>query len=573
MSFEYTSVDATDSGQCSNAECPDPVVSSFPPNGSGIAVPTYVTLSSDVEDAIIRYTTDGTTPDVLSAIYTGPILVTNVQTQIKAIAYVEDCTPAGVVFTAAYTNPPFPFIFSYACDTPDHAGQWGGFAPNGTSDWHWQFQFTLTGATTIKRLELYQLGAAGNWTTGQVWSTDSPITTPLETANPFSCFPLLVFIAAVQQYVAYQSSLGSFGAGTYTWDLYGDQAYPAPSNNFFRLDIILGDDTRLTQTIGTTCTAAPPICAAPAVPTLTPTCGSGGFPAIDVTFTVLLGRSWILYRADGSGEFGQIASGTGTGGVQTVTDGGLVEGETYYYYISVDLAGCGFKDSNTAITVALIYATVSISSDKIIVDPGESFTLSWNSNQLYTAVCNGCLAGQLKTPFGCKPGNTSGSQSTSEAVCGIYTYEVSGCNPCGTVVDSVQVEVRCVATCGGANPAIVTSSNPTDFACACSAGNRCGSVWTGQWTRQGGVESCLYIIAGGDTQTVIGGCLQPDLPCGLPVMGTLQFNSFTNRWTIQIRHPVEPVIYFEGEKLYGSDATGTYTKTGGCSTLGSLTVT
>lgn len=578
MPFEYSSETATDSGQCTGAECPDPVITITPVEPIG--VPTFVLITSSVPGAIIRYTIDGTDPDTLSTQYTGPFSIQNTGITVKAIAYLEDCEPAPVAINAVFQNPPFPFQFSYACDTPDNAGQWGVFVPNSTEDWHWRLQLILSSPVTIKRLEIYQLDAVGAWTTGQVWSTDSPITTPLAAANPFACFPLLLFIGAVQQFAAYQSSLGSFGPGTITFDLYGDQAFPAPATNFFRVEIILSDDTRLSQTITAECTSTPTLCPAPDAPTLNPVC-LASVGRVDATFTVTIGRAWKLYAAlqscGGTGVFSQIASGTGTGGVQTVQHTGLQEGCTYAYYLSVDLVGCGFRDSNSVSVQTLIFPTVSVSTDKAIVDPGETFTISWDSSQLHTTVCNGCLAGEIKTPFGCKPGNTSGSQLTSEAVCGIYAYEVSGCNPCASAIATVHVEVRCAAECGVANPITVTVSNPTTFACpidgACAAGNRCGIVWNGQMARQGGADSCAYLITDGDTQGIIGGCLQPDLPCGLPVMGSIVFNSSLNRWVIQLRHPVESVIYFEGEKAYGSNALGTYTKTGGCSGLSSLTVT
>lgn len=586
MAFDYSSETATDSGDCAEHNCPDVLVTIIPTSGSMVTVPTIVTLSANVEGATIRYTTDGTEPDSLSTTYTGPITITSPNTIIKAIAFTEDCIPAETPATATFSNPSFPFVFSYACDTPDNAGQWGVFVPNGTNDWHWQLQFTLAALTTIKRLELYQLDAAGNWTTGQVWSTDSPITTPVSSA--FASFPLLVFIAAVQQWAAYQSSLGAWAAGTYTWDLYGDQAVPAPATNFFRLDMILDDDSRLSQTIGATCTAAPPLCPPPAAPSLAAVC-LPSVARIDATFTVTLGRNWKLYAAlldcGGDGEFAEIATGVGTGAAQTYQHTGLQEGCLYSYYISVDAVGCGFKDSNVVSLRTNLFPTVTISSDKLTVDPGETFTLSWDSDQLYTSVCNGCLAGEILTPFGCKPGNAAGSQATSEAVCGVYTYEVSGCNPCGTVTDSVQVEVRCTATCVN-QPATIQIADPLTYLCAsvdvinhtCNGNSYdvvCGSAtWDGRLYLCG---TCFWCAPSVDLGLMFG-CYDAETNCG-PRLGSgviCFFDSTGPRWVLNIGihssldgGAVSNVYH----KLVGNGPAGVYNRVSGTCGPNSITVT
>lgn len=596
MLYDYKSNEASNSGECSNTECLSPIVFSEPVSGSGVAFPLYVRLYTDVPDAIIHYTIDGTEPDSLSDTYTEPLLIASSGVTLKAIAHAGGTCEAGPVMATRLSNSAFPFVFAYFCDTPDHAGQWDDFTPNGTNDNHWQVQFTLAAATTIKRLELYQLDALGNWTTGQVWSTDSPIHPwPDAPADEFSCFPLLVFVAAVQQWAAYQSSLGSFGAGTYTWDLYGDVAAPVGATHLFRLDIILGDDSRLSQIINTTCVVvSPPICPPPATPTALGKCDG----AVDVTFTGTVGRPYRVFFATsdcGTGDFQEFEAGTIDVSPKTVEVTGLDAGCTYNFYVSIDEAGCGYRDSNIVSAVPKLEPVVSIATNKTTVDPGESFTISWNSQNIGGAVCGGCLDGQvsINQSLGCKAGNVAGSQATSQAVCGIYTYEITGCNTCGTVLASVQVEVRCVAACTGDQELILAISNPDAlFGEGCSSLAGCISYnceicyvpkWNGALFKTTDREAPNYVCSyttflatcGRGGQVKFGcdyGCAE-ESPCMYPFShATLDFRVDELRWELKL-YSCDALVW-EGIKIFGSTGIGTYTYNGGCATgPASITVT
>ena len=72
----------------------------FSPDGGTYLEAQTVTIECSTEDAVIYYTTDGTTPDNNSTLYTGAINVTESMT-IQAIAYVG--TEASNVGTATYT--------------------------------------------------------------------------------------------------------------------------------------------------------------------------------------------------------------------------------------------------------------------------------------------------------------------------------------------------------------------------------------------------------------------------------------------------------------------------------------
>lgn len=590
--YEYASSDASGSGQCSNAECLEPIIASNPVSGSQISVPSYVELLSNVPGAAIYYTLDGTAPTADSTEYTGPILIENIGTIIRAIGVMEGCSP-GPITSIQFTNPSVPFVFAYFCDTPDYGGRWGDFAPNGTADNHWQVQFTLAGATTIKRLELYQLDSDGNWTTGQVWSTDSPIHPwPDRPEDDFQCFPLLVFDTAVQQWAAYQSSLGSFGAGTYTWDLYGNVTVAVGVTHLFRLDIILGDDSKLSQTISTTCVAVPPpLCPAPATPTAVGKCDG----KVDVTFSGTVGQPYKIFAADtcDTGIFEEVAAGTIDVSPKTVEVSPFTADCQSFFYVSIQEAGCSYKDSDLVVAVPLAEPFVSIATNKTIVDPGESFTISWTSRNIGGAVCGGCLDGQVSIDqsLGCKTGNVAGSQATSQAVCGLYTYSITGCNTCGTMVASVQVEVRCEASCAADQEAVVAISNPdTLFGEGCSNLSGCISYhceicyvpkWNGALFKTTDREPPNFICSyatflatcGNGGQVKFGcdyGCPE-DSPCMYPFShATIDFRVDELRWELKI-YSCDALVW-EGIKILGNTALGVYAYNGGCAN-GPATVT
>lgn len=567
MLYDYQSSEATDSGQCQNVECPTPVVLTDPVSGSGVAFPFYIRLYSDVPNATIRYTIDGTEPDSLSETYTEPILLASSGVVVRAIAHVEDCEP-GAVTVAQFGNSLFPFRFSYACDTPDNGGQWDEWAPNGANDHHWRLVFTLAGATTIKRLELYQLDSSGNWTTGQAWATDSPINPFADSEQDFAVFPLLVFIAAVQQWTDYQSSLGSYGAATHTWDLYGDIVVVA--SGLFRVDIILDDDTRLSQTINTTCEAvAPPLCPPPATPTATGECSG----AASITFTGTVGRPYKIFYSSplcGIPAFEEVASGTIDVSPKTVLVTGMDAGCEFYFYVSIDEAGCGYRDSATAKAVPLFDPGISVSIDKTVVDPGEEFTVTWTSQHIADVACGGCAAGEILTPFGCMPGNVRASQVTSiTSPCGAALYEVSGCNTCGQAVAVAQIEVRCPATCVPQVPNFVTlgTMDCDNILANCTVSNRCGgTIWDYRMYNDG-ANGCSYT---GGAQ--IGLCITSGI-CGIQFAGAgttfyPEIPVENSYWelTVAAGAGIDFTTIWVGRKLVGNGPTGIYTRTGGCAT-------
>lgn len=556
----YRSESATDSEAGTNNDCMETGVTITPPSGSTLIFPSLVVLETNNPDAVIRYTLDSTDPDQFSAIYSTPIEVESAGTIVKARAYVGDCAP-GPIMTASFQNPPFQIGFAYACDTPDKGGSWNVWAPNGTVDNHWQIAFTLTALTEIVRLEMYQLDAAGEWATGIAWSTDNPINP--DGGDDFDVFPLLIFVGAVQQWAAYQSTLGSHAAAAYVWDLYGDRPFAA--SGYFRFDMILASGVKITQISAATCTAVlPPVtCPSPAQPTLTAKCDG----AVDVTFTGPVGRDYrILYSDGGPWVIG--AAGTIAASPTTTEISGLVAGGFYYVRVDIDYVDCGFQASIYNTVVTLRDPVVSISTNKTEVDPNESFTISWNSNYIGGAVCGGCLAGEvsLNQSIGCKPGNTSGSIAQSQATPGDYTYSITGCNTCGTEVASVLVTVRSPGTCGSTpNPVII--DDITSVFCDVLGGCAC-EVYGDEFPKWDG--SIWQTIAGGCTYSTvgIGGCLGPD-DALLWAHLTLTGGQFV--LTIRNQNCISELLW-QGTKLTGTNARGVYNRTGGCAS-GPATIT
>jgi hypothetical protein len=556
--YEYQSAAATDSEAGSNFECVEVLVEASPASGAYVFFPTYVVLSADHPDAIIRYTTDGTEPTATSTQYTEPFQVTESGTVIQARAFLGNCSP-GPIIAVVYQNPPFPIGLAYACDTPDNGGSFGIFAPNGTVDNHWQIQFTLSALTTIKRLEMYQTNGSGSWNTGIVWSTDSPITA-IDGASR-DVMPLLVFIAAVQQWVAYQTSLGAFGAGTHTWDLYGDRWQPA--GGFFRLDVILADDSRISSIVNSTCTGVlpPTPCPSPAAPTTTALCDG----EVDVTFVGSIAQNYKVWvsQVGSPGGWTLAASGSMAASPTTVNVTGLTKGALYYFRVELEYAGCGFQSSINIPGIPLPDPSVLIASSSLEVNPGESFTISWNSNHIGGAVCGGCLDGQvsLNQGLGCKAGNAEGSQATSQATPGDYTYTITGCNTCGTEIASVVVTVRNVAVCS-VQPSILSVDDPTSFLCGLTGS--CTVLpflfdipWNGDIPR---TSDCLWSVC------ATGGC--ESSPGSGAYMSFCVWCSFSvNKWLLQVGTTGSANgFYWQGEKLFGTSPLGIYTRVSGCAT-------
>lgn len=387
-------------------------------------------------------------------------------------------------------------------------------------------------------------------------------------APTYATWPLLVFVAAAQQWAAYQNTLGLFGAGTHTLDLYGDQHFPV--SGFFRLDLVLADDSRITSIINDECTTDPPVpCESPAAPTAVGLCDG----AVEVAFVGDVGQNYKIYISEvGSpGGWTLLLNDTIAASPVTYEAIGLTPGALYYFRIELEYTDCGYQSSIAVQGIPLPDAEVSIATDKTIVDPSETFIISWNSDFIGGAVCGGCLDGQvsINQSIGCAAGNVPDQSIQSKVTPGIYTYTITGCNTCGAVVASVQVEVRNIATCT-VRPPIVQIANPLIFLCgiadACfGIPGGAATPWNGQFAE---TSACNWALAGGGA--VWGGCEFIGGISPPAIDGTIALTGGV--WRLIITHGSLAGNTWEGTKTFGNSPLGIYTRTGGCAT-GPATIT
>jgi len=86
---------------------PVPIVGIIPESGTTQSFPVEVTLVASRSDALIYYTTDGSTPTTGSTPYTAPFELNDPSLVVQAIAVVTGCDP-GPVSVAQYLAPEIP---------------------------------------------------------------------------------------------------------------------------------------------------------------------------------------------------------------------------------------------------------------------------------------------------------------------------------------------------------------------------------------------------------------------------------------------------------------------------------
>src|SRR5688500_9468451 len=89
--YDYQSAAAEDSEAGTGSQCPEIIVAADPVSGSYIFFPSFVALTTENEDAVIRYTIDGTDPTSASTLYSAPFEITQAGTMIKARAFLTGC--------------------------------------------------------------------------------------------------------------------------------------------------------------------------------------------------------------------------------------------------------------------------------------------------------------------------------------------------------------------------------------------------------------------------------------------------------------------------------------------------
>jgi len=230
----------------------------LPASGSQVSFPLSVQITTNIVGGHVHYTLDGTTPDENSPIYAGPVIVFSEDTVLKAIA----CTPptncvecCSAVATGEWDAIPEgqEILFRLVCPQPeaDRAGSWEIFAPDGNPDRVFTLNITLGGAITIKRLDIIALNELG-WT-GKMWSTDSPVDTPIPPGVPFLPWPLVVFKDGAKINFANGEPLVVVPMGDSEYTLYTDASSPGPVATRFKLILTWNDDSTYEATIDATC--------------------------------------------------------------------------------------------------------------------------------------------------------------------------------------------------------------------------------------------------------------------------------------------------------------------------------
>jgi hypothetical protein len=119
----------------------------------------------------------------------------------------------------------------------DKVGEWDSGLPDERNDGHFLLNLSLPRQIEIKSIAIYSADANGTHVGGQVWDTAAT-----------NYWILGVFYQGNQLDQHHVSSLGSF-SGNVQFDLYGDDSGWFKSGNWFEVEVILGDGTKLTKLI------------------------------------------------------------------------------------------------------------------------------------------------------------------------------------------------------------------------------------------------------------------------------------------------------------------------------------
>lgn len=243
--------DATHTIELANCDnCVEPVITANIASGSTIFSGSYVSFSV-TENARIFFTTDGSDPDKMSELYTGPFPL-NENTTIKAIAYSGTCV--GVVEEFDYIVEDIEdFTFIYTCDDEDQSGTFDDFYPNEFPDNNWQLTFSLPEVDIIQ-LAIYTVNEAGEWDRHSSWATKRTIYPPELDGESFESYPLVIFDGGnkiADDYTpAPDNLIDANPLGTYTWMLYGQPAGSFPISYYkLVLDYREGSEEKQLQAI------------------------------------------------------------------------------------------------------------------------------------------------------------------------------------------------------------------------------------------------------------------------------------------------------------------------------------
>ncbi len=119
----------------------------------------------------------------------------------------------------------------------DKVGEWDNGSPDGRNDGHFALTLNLPGQKEVKSIEIYSADANGNAVGGQVWDTAST-----------DWWILGVFYQENQLDPRHVPSLGTF-SGDVQFDLYADDSGWFKPGNWFGVEVVLGDGTKLNKLV------------------------------------------------------------------------------------------------------------------------------------------------------------------------------------------------------------------------------------------------------------------------------------------------------------------------------------
>lgn len=248
---------------CGSVGCDDHAVVISPSAGNQVQFPAVAAINAVYPGDTIYYRADGLDPmDGGATLYTVPFDVEDETVVVKARALTNDgCWgPLAVAQYSQLDDGDNEILFEHICnyDNEDHAGSWGVFEAgswNGiAADYHLRLTFLMSTPKVVKRVEIYEADSAGEWRTGQAWSTDSPIYPEEMGGVPLSVFPAVSFVDGVQLKSDYDPLL--MLALTGVLDLWCQPA-KAPQSGYFKAVVVFDDDTTWTGVISHDCHADP----------------------------------------------------------------------------------------------------------------------------------------------------------------------------------------------------------------------------------------------------------------------------------------------------------------------------
>lgn len=537
-----------------DGECPLAQVAIFPPDGSYVILPTFVVLSCNVAGATIYYTTDGSEPTEESTAYVAPFQVSSSATTVKALAILSGCDPGPVASAQYPVIDGSSWQFAYLCDTGDKVGVFGEFAANGqANDYQFALVFTLDDDTEILDITILQTDETGYWNSGQAWSTKEYIYPWPNPAMPFHVYPLVLIDESgpTQLFTSYQTTLGTIAVDTYEWRMWGQPF--TTLNGFFLCQITLGDGTLIRRLIEATCTPPPPPCSNPSAPTLAADCD----PKITVTAT--MDDDWRLYRRSGGGDWVEVSSGSA--GAVSFEDEDVERCVTYDYYIE-RLCDGDYYQSSTASVLVPCACVIELLADVDNVCPGDAVEISFSAMNCVGEISWG-TDGEGGAFTG--TGELEGSITVNPSVTTTYTFRGSSVS-CGDFYATVTVTVVACPPPETCDPELYADTYQFNGDAA-------------EMTAEFDDVTCFNPMATLNPAFGLAGVLTKDdfLPChwfgqleadppgGSPVGFAIVMDLSAGQWVLQLTG-------WTGVKTTGLTPVGTYTKTSGCLTMGSFTI-